>query len=586
MAARWAKGHYAGGGVSVVRSASDVGLVSLATFVTAQVGLCWWGRIDYPFDLEWMEGGMLAHAWRLQQGLPLYAAPTADWIPYVYPPGYPALLALLGLPVGLTPLLGRAVSILGSLMAAGSVAAVCLSAGVRAPIAVGAAASFLATYEAGGAFFDLVRPDGLFLGLCGLAIAAALRPGWAAAAGVALALGILLKHNAAGWLPVLALGVGLRDGRRAALTFLIAACALPAVVFGALQWTTDGHLLRYLVEVPASHPLVAGRGLPGVAGELAHAMPVALAVVGLWSWLRASWGGRGVALVVAAVAGGGASWMEPGGGVGSVAETAVGAAVFAGVVVTWGWRRPAWPSPAVVIGVGVGAIAVGLAAWMRAHHGGFLNVLIPMYWAFCCALGVAADRLGRRWRWADAFLACGLVGAQILFSASSSDWARLIPTRMDREAGERWIEVLRNCDGPVFSPYAAWLPTYAGHAPEAHLIALWDIDHARGPYKADVAKFHLAAKNHRWACVVDSNGKGVGFGIPQAYRRETTVVRSGGVFVPKTGWRVQPEALWVPSGTSGAPSQAPRGAAATEASQPLGEGEGAEPSDKGGARSP
>ena len=26
-------------------------------------------RVAYPFDIEWMEGGMLVHAWRLRQGL-------------------------------------------------------------------------------------------------------------------------------------------------------------------------------------------------------------------------------------------------------------------------------------------------------------------------------------------------------------------------------------------------------------------------------------------------------------------------------------------------------------------------------------
>ncbi|HEY2739292.1 MAG TPA: hypothetical protein VGK45_12875, partial [Thermoanaerobaculia bacterium] len=50
-------------------------------------------RFDYPFDLEWMEGGVLLHAQRLLTGHPLYAAPGLDFIPFMYPPGYYALLA-------------------------------------------------------------------------------------------------------------------------------------------------------------------------------------------------------------------------------------------------------------------------------------------------------------------------------------------------------------------------------------------------------------------------------------------------------------------------------------------------------------
>lgn len=52
-------------------------------------------RRTHPFDLEWMEGGMLAHAWRIVHGLPLYPEPGPEWIPYVYPPGYAAVLAAL-----------------------------------------------------------------------------------------------------------------------------------------------------------------------------------------------------------------------------------------------------------------------------------------------------------------------------------------------------------------------------------------------------------------------------------------------------------------------------------------------------------
>ena len=54
---------------------------------------------------------MLLHARRLLDGQPLYAPPSLDFIPYLYTPLYPALLALLSklLPFGY--LLGRGVSI-------------------------------------------------------------------------------------------------------------------------------------------------------------------------------------------------------------------------------------------------------------------------------------------------------------------------------------------------------------------------------------------------------------------------------------------------------------------------------------------
>ena len=68
------------------------------------------GRLFYPYDLEWMEGGMLHHALRIQTGHGIYTPPSIDFIPYLYTPLYPALLAVLGEIFGLTYTLGRTVS--------------------------------------------------------------------------------------------------------------------------------------------------------------------------------------------------------------------------------------------------------------------------------------------------------------------------------------------------------------------------------------------------------------------------------------------------------------------------------------------
>ena len=73
------------------------------------------GRVAYPYDLEWMEGGMLHHALRIQEGRGIYGPPSTDFIPYLYTPLYPSVLALFGGIFGLTYALGRAVSILSLL---------------------------------------------------------------------------------------------------------------------------------------------------------------------------------------------------------------------------------------------------------------------------------------------------------------------------------------------------------------------------------------------------------------------------------------------------------------------------------------
>ena len=56
-------------------------VAALCVVVLAHLGVSFWHRWNYPFDLEWMEGGMLVHVDRLRSGEGLYVPPSADFIP-------------------------------------------------------------------------------------------------------------------------------------------------------------------------------------------------------------------------------------------------------------------------------------------------------------------------------------------------------------------------------------------------------------------------------------------------------------------------------------------------------------------------
>ena len=111
---------------------------------------------------------MLAHAWRLQQGLPLYVEPNPDFIPFIYPPGYSAILALLGQVVELDYPAGRWLSIVGTLGAAAAIVFVTARQTGSLVGGIGGAACFLGLYRASGGFYDLVRPDDRGGGVDGL----------------------------------------------------------------------------------------------------------------------------------------------------------------------------------------------------------------------------------------------------------------------------------------------------------------------------------------------------------------------------------------------------------------------------------
>jgi len=521
----------------------------------------WIARWDYPYDLEWMEGGMLAHAWRLQQGLELYPAPNPDFIPFVYPPGYTSILALLGNVWTLGHPLGRAMSALSSLAAAAAVVFGVHRHGGSAAIGVMAAAVFLGTYASSGAFMDLVRPDSGHVALLAWSIVLGLedRRGAAAAAGLLLAASFLFKHNAAAYGLPMALGIAMRSGWRQGLAFAMSA-ALPAL--GAtlyMQGVSDGRFLNYLISVPGSHPLVANRGWPNGAAEIGEALTLPLVGSALWMAVRTPKMAQlslrfvavsaGLVALVLGVYGYGIESLSgvrhPSAWVRIATFSSIGVLAFVGVLTAV--RRRSDTSWRLVYGAGIGGVALATAMLMRAHHGGFINVFLPAHWVVAFAVGMAAARARQTYGgWLTTSVLAFGFSAHLLVVAWDFPTDKFRPTEEDREAGARVVAQVAACTGPVHSPYAAWIPVQAGFAPSMHAIALWDVTHKRGPFRAHVEGLHEAAREQYWGCVVDGGSRPLGISIPAHYVPSERFSIQGGVFRPKTGWRARPTQILTP----------------------------------------
>lgn len=277
-------------------------------------------RLTYPYDLEWMEGGMLAHALRIGQGKPIYLPPSLDFVPFLYTPLYPALLALLGRVVGLGYVLGRVLS-LASLVAA-------LALGYRAarhagadPVTAAAAmAALLAGFPFCGAWYDLVRNDELFLALAmaGLYVAVT-RP---TARGAVLAAALLsasyfAKQTGLG-LMVAGLCVVALGNWRVAWVYALAAALLWVGGVALLDWRAQGWFWTWVYRAHARHPFYARRALLETPWTLIKQAPavwaaglVALAVAALrrrLSRLHVQWALAAAAGVGVACLGFGTQW--------------------------------------------------------------------------------------------------------------------------------------------------------------------------------------------------------------------------------------------------------------------------------------
>ncbi len=459
-------------------------------------------RLGYPFELEWMEGGMLDHVLRLRHGLPLYGPPSLDFIPYVYPPLYHYVVWMAGLVVGHGFLVGRAISVVATLGSALLVAWMAARTSERRVQGLLAAGCLAGLYPVTGYWFDLVRVDTLLLVLVlGACAALARSRAWGVVvAALLLVAACFTKQNA-----LLFLGAGgvfllLRSWRQA---LLFAAVALPPLVAGsAWLWIeSDGWVGYYLFEIPSSHGM-HWYALNTLGDDLLWRIPgVALLVIpSAWLYMRA----RG-------------SWLA--------------------------WHK-ADPVPWFL------GAAVVFSVSSRLHFGGAENVLIPMFAFFVVFVAGVPWRVARPW--ARVALPC-LLGLQLgLWLWDPRD---ALPTQADREAGERFMQVLDGLGPRVLLPFHGHYLHQAGKQTCFHYQGLLDLTMPSRAYKARpevedglLAQVENSFRRGTWdAVVLDTTDKGAVESSTMAHCEfGGPIFEDPEVFLQPSGMFSRPDTIWLP----------------------------------------
>lgn len=459
-------------------------------------------RLGYPGDLEWMEGATLVSAMRVRDGLPIYGEPTPEYIPFIYPPLYAALVGGLAhlFPLGYT--LGRSVSVIFALVASAALVFGSRREGANWPLALASVGLFWMSWDDSGTFYDLCRTDSLSIALVSWSVVLLPVGGRAlVASAVLLAVAFTAKQHAALLGIPMLVWVWRTHGRREALRFA-AWSAGPALLFLlAMTAATGGRFFAWLVLVPAVHGQDPERLFPIAQTEVWKALPIT--------------------------------------------TTVALAAPF------WFWRRTYW--------VGIAATILVVVSIMRGHTGGFLNVLIPAFWMVSLLPAIASGAVGTPLARA---VAGGLVALQLVTwqTNPSKLWERLsvgqspiaawtdaqkpmtalIPTDKDTENVLELVELIRGLDGRVLIPHAPWYAVLAGKDPSFALICLWDIDYKHGHYQRAADRIDKAiANDFDYAIVPDTK---LGRGLKENYTRarELKVPAT----VTRAGWTVRLREVW------------------------------------------
>ena len=410
------------------------------------------GRVGYPYDLEWMEGGMLHHALRIQQGHSLYAAPSVDFIPYLYTPLYPALLAVLGKVFGLSYGLGRAISVL-SLCAIGATG--CISvAGRRDPIAwcgaILALGLFAAVYPFVECWYDLVRCDTLFLAMvtAGIAVMPRLARGGrgrdgrigharVAAGAALLALSFFCKQTGIFYV-VLGGAIVMVVAWRRVFAYVAMAGVIGLGGTALMNASTRGWFWTYISKIHRAHDFNMDRFWASFGHILWHFPALTIVVVlGLVAVL-ATWIGR---RVLPADAKPFLLWTAA-----FAVSTIAGAVGWGTEFAVFNAYMPAFLHGAFAAGAALSAIAA-CARELRPDRP-IIADAVPLVAAFALAITCVHAR------WSP---------------------SAYMPTERDAVAGDKLIARLRTLDGDIWLPSHPWYAELAGKTAHVHRMGIQDV---------------------------------------------------------------------------------------------------------------
>jgi 4-amino-4-deoxy-L-arabinose transferase-like glycosyltransferase len=380
-------------------------------------------RIEYPYELEWMEGAMSAHVARVLGGQRLYVAPTLAFVPFVYPPLYYYACAAVATVTGLDLATLRIVSVLSSIASISLLYSMVTRETKSTLCGLSAAGFFAGTYALSGFWFDVGRVDSMFVALV-LAVAYVVRFGRglpsAALAGVLITMAFFTKQ-AALFMVIPFAAYLLRAEARRGWAFLATAAALVVAASVAIDTFHAGWFGYYTHRVVQGHRWVWDAVLSFWRTEVLWPCGLAVAV-SCFFWVRGSPSSR--------------------------------------------------PHTRTFHALTIGGLL--FIAWLsRMHTGGWVNVLIPAHagLAMGFALGIHASRA----QGSDRSAWIGPLIAVLQLVALLYDPRAAIPSAEDRRAGDQVIATLRNTHGEVWLTHHAFLPERAGKTSQAHLMAVLDV---------------------------------------------------------------------------------------------------------------
>ncbi len=455
-------------------------------------------RISYPFDLEWIEGGMTEIVRRILNGQSIYTAPGVNFTPFLYPPLYFYLSALVAKITGFSFFPLRLVSLAASCISGAAIFAIVRREAQEEFPAFIAASLFFGMFHVTGAWMDLARVDSLFLAFLLLAFyfARATQPSSAAFAGIFAALAVLTKQTALIICLPLAIYLFLTDWKRGLLFSGTAAL----ITGGVTLWfniQSGGWYVYYVFTL-------LNQQTDWIISDI-------------WVfWNRDLIAPLGIALLVSLFF--------------------LGNLFFDDCRSFFFWAS-------LLAGCLVGSILT------RVKVGGAENVLFPLYSMLAILFGLGIHNLLTL---KPKALYKNLLYIAILFQFIILSYNPLtqIPSQADINAGNNLVQYISRINGEVYIPNHTYLSTLANKQPFAHYSAVWDV--LRGEAQSDgkdaLTNGLSSAICHQEfsAIIVDDDWYALP-GLETYYTYTGSIPYEGDAFFPLTGRHSRPINIYTPN---------------------------------------
>jgi len=437
------------GGARLVRLAAVVlAVLLLMMFLMAAAK-----RMRYPFELDRMESAMMTTVWRVAHGMPIYTKPSLEWAPFLYAPVFFWMSALMTKVMGVQYAALRMVSTLATLGSCGVIYALVYRDTRRVSVALVSMGLFAGFYATVLGWYDIGRVDSLSVFFFLLALYCTRFGAWWLAAVV----WVIAFQTKQGFLPVgvLAFLVYWQRPRR---------MLLGMAIYGVLAWLsvfllnrqTGGWYSYYVFGTVSQLHFKVRLAALYVPFDLVQPLGIALAMAGL----------------------------------------------------AWYLRPPSWRSFRTTFYGYLTLLIVAGIGYARAHEGGYVNVLIPVYAWLAVIFGLA---VGRLLEWAEAQERMGAATPALL---STIVWALVLtqlamhlyrPGEYTSQGGglagrEAFLDELRAMPGDVWVVNHSWDGIVAGKGSHAEMDAL-DAVLLRGD-KATIDEVREAYAKHRFTAVI------------------------------------------------------------------------------------